>query len=74
MAVFVSLNRGPAANATVGAAFQMLTSLRNVPRNLVAFLCYQALTGPLLVYALLSSGRKFACGVAGIVALGSRCL
>ncbi len=70
VAVFVSLNRGPAAGATVGAAFQMLTSLRNVPRNLVAFLCYQALTGPLLVYALLSSGRKFACGVAGLVALG----
>ena len=64
VAVCVSLNRGPAANATVGAAFQVLTSVRNVPRNLVAFLCYQALTGPLLVYALLSSGRKFACGVA----------
>ena len=70
VAVCVSLNRGTAANATVGAAFQVLTSLRNVPRNLVAFLCYQALTGPLLVYALLSSGRKFACGVAGLVALG----
>jgi hypothetical protein len=70
VAVFVSLNRGPAANATVGAAFQVLTSIRNVPRNLVAFLCYQALTGPLLVYALLSSGRKFAAGVAGLVALG----
>ena len=70
VAVCVSLNRGPAANATVGAAFQVLTSMRNVPRNLVAFLCYQALTGPLLVYALLSSGRKFACGVAALVALG----
>jgi hypothetical protein len=70
VAVCVSLNRGPAANATVGAAFQVLTSMRSVPRNLVAFLCYQALTGPLLVYALLSSGRKFACGVAGLVALG----
>ena len=56
--MFVSLNRGPAADATVGAAFQSLTSLRNVPRNLVAFLCYQALTGPLLVYALLSRGRE----------------
>ena len=71
VAVFVSLNRGPAANATVGAAFQLLTSLRNVPRNLVAFLCYQALTGPLLVYALLSSGRKFACGVAASGGAGS---
>ena len=68
--VFVSLNRGPAANATVGAAFQALTSMRNVPRNLVAFLCYQALTGPLLVYALLGRGRKFAGVVAALVALG----
>ena len=71
VAVCVSLNRGPAANATVGAAFQVLTSMRNVPRNLVAFLCYQALTGPLLVYALLSSGRKFACGVAAPGGAGS---
>jgi hypothetical protein len=70
VAVFVSLNRGPAAGATVGAAFEMLTSLRNVPRNLVAFLCYQALTGPLLFYALLSGGRKFAYAIAGLVALG----
>ena len=69
-AVFVSLNRGPAAHATVGAAFQSLTSLHNVPRNLVAFLCYQALAGPLLVYALLYRGWKFAGVVAGLVALG----
>src|ERR1035438_7910457 len=46
-AVLLSLNRGPAAGATVGTAFQALTSIRNVPRNLVAFLGYQALTGPL---------------------------
>ncbi|MCX6629540.1 MAG: hypothetical protein NTW28_18130 [Candidatus Solibacter sp.] len=70
VAVFVSLNRGPAANATVGASFQAMTSVRNVPRNLVAFLCYQALTGPLLVYALLGRGRKFAGVVAALVALG----
>jgi hypothetical protein len=70
VAVCVSLNRGPAVNATVGAAFQVLTSMCNVPRNLVAFLCYQALTGPLLVYALLSKGRKFACGIAVLVVLG----
>jgi hypothetical protein len=70
VAVFVSLNRGPAAGATVGAAFQMLTSLRNVPRNLVAFLCYQALTGPLLIYALLCGGRKFTYAIAGLVAMG----
>ena len=68
--LFLGLNRGPAANATVGAAFQALTSMRNVPRNLVAFLCFQALTGPLLVYALLASGRKFAVLVAALVALG----
>ena len=66
----LGLNRGPSANATVGAAFQALTSMRNVPRNLVAFLCYQALTGPLLVYALLTRGRKFAGAVAALVALG----
>jgi hypothetical protein len=70
--LFLGLNRGPAANAgaTVGAAFQTLTSVRNVPRNLVAFLCFQALTGPLLVYALLTRGRKFAGVVAALVALG----
>jgi hypothetical protein len=68
--LFLGLNRGPTADATVGAAFQALTSMRNMPRNLVAFLCYQALTGPLLVYALLASGRKFAGVVAALVALG----
>jgi hypothetical protein len=68
--VFISLNRGPAAHATVGAAFQSLTSVRNVPRNLVAFLCYQSLAGPLLVYSLLYRGWKFAGIVAGLVALG----
>jgi hypothetical protein len=69
--LFLGLNRGPAANATVGAAFQTLTSLRNVPRNLVAFLCYQALAGPLLIYALLSSGPRFAGAVAALVAAGA---
>jgi hypothetical protein len=58
------------ANATVREAFQSLTSLRNVPRNLVSFLCYQALTGPLLAYALLSHGAKFAGVVAALVLLG----
>ena len=70
VAVFVSLNRGPAANATLAGAFQMLTSMRNVPRNLVAFLGFQALTGPLLAYALLSRGRKFVGVVAALVAVG----
>src|ERR1017187_5879845 len=69
--LFLGLNRGPAVGATVGAAFQALTSMRNVPRNLVAFLGYQALTGPLLVYALLGRGWKFAGVVAALVALGA---
>ena len=69
-AAFAGLNRGPAANASVAGAFQALTSLRNVPRNLVAFLCYQALTGPLLLYALLSQGMKFAGGAAALAAVG----
>jgi hypothetical protein len=68
--VLVSLNRGPAAHATVGAAFQSLTSMRNVPRNLVAFLCYQAMTGPLLAYALLSRGWKFTAITAALLAVG----
>ncbi len=68
--VFVSLNRGPADHATVAGAFQSLTSLRNLPRNLVAFLCYQALAGPLLVYALLYRGWKFAGIIAALVVLG----
>jgi hypothetical protein len=58
------------ANATVGEAFQSLTSLRNVPRNLVSFLCYQALTGPLLAYALLTRGAKFVGIIATLVLLG----
>jgi hypothetical protein len=69
-AFFLTLYRGTAPGATVGGAFQMLTSLRNVPRNLVAFLCYQALTGPLLAYALLTRGAKFAGIVATLVLLG----
>jgi hypothetical protein len=68
--VLVSLNRGAAVNATATAAFQALTSMRNVPRNLVAFLCFQALAGPILVYALLCRGRRFLAIVAAIVALG----
>jgi hypothetical protein len=58
------------ANAMVGEAFQSLTSLRNVPRNLVSFLCYQALTGPLLIYALLTRGAKFVGIVVTLVLLG----
>ena len=70
VAAFVGLNGGGAAHATVGTAFQTLLAARNVPRNLVAFFCYQALTGPLLVYALLGLGRRFAAVVAGLLAFG----
>jgi len=45
VAAFVGLNGGGAVHATVGTAFQTLLAARNVPRNLVAFFCYQALTG-----------------------------
>ena len=51
-------------------AASLLVSERNVPRNLVAFLCFSALTGPVLVYALLSAGWRCAACMAGIAALG----
>jgi hypothetical protein len=58
--VFLGLNRS--------SAFQDLTGLRNIPRNTVAFLCFQALTGPLLAYRLLVRGRWFAALVVALVA------
>ena len=70
VALGLAWNRGPAANATAAGAFQALTAMRNVPRNLIAFLCYQALTGPVLAYALLSRGRGFAAIVAALVGAG----
>lgn len=57
---FLGLNRSP--------AFQALTGLRNMPRNTVAFLCFQALTGPLPAYWLLVRGRRFAALVVALVA------
>jgi len=66
----LSLNRGPAPKAGVAGAFQQLTSWRNVPRNLVAFLCFQALTGPLLAYWLLIAWRRFLLAAAAMVTLG----
>lgn len=66
----LSLNRGPAPKAGVQGAFQALTSIRNVPRNTVAFLCFQALTGPLLAYWLFVAGRKFLATAAALVAVG----
>ena len=47
-------------HSNIGGALATLTGLRNVPRNLVGFLCFQALAGPLLLYWLLSGGRRFA--------------
>jgi hypothetical protein len=58
--VWLLVQRGP------GMAVQSLTGLRNVPRNLVGFLSFQALTGPLLAYWLLSAGWRFA-GIAVLV-------
>ena len=71
----LSLNRGSATpevhnQAGVAGSFQQLTAIRNVPRNTVAFLCFQALTGPLLAYWLLIAGRKFLAAAAALVALG----
>jgi hypothetical protein len=62
----VVLNRGTAA----ANAFETLTALRNVPRNLVAFLGYEALTGPVLLYALMTQRWRFALTVAGLAIAG----
>jgi hypothetical protein len=56
--------------AAIGGAVQSLTSISNVPRNLVGFLCYHALAGPILLYALLSQGRRFALIVLAVAAAG----
>lgn len=58
------------SNSGVAGAFQQLTAIRNIPRNIVGFLCFQALTGPLLAYWLLISGRKFLAAAAALLALG----
>jgi hypothetical protein len=70
VAAILSLNRGPAPKAGVQGAFQQLTAIRNVPRNTIGFLCFQALTGPLLAYWLMVAGRKFLAASAALVALG----
>jgi len=54
----------------MGGPLQTLTALRNVPRNLVGFLGFQALTGPLLVYWLLSSGWRRAAYAAAVILTG----
>jgi hypothetical protein len=52
------------------AAFNALIAIRNAPRNLIGFLAFQALTGPLLVYWLLSGGLRKAAAVAAVIAAG----
>jgi hypothetical protein len=69
-AVVLSLNRGGAANASAGAAFRSLTSIGNEPRNAISFLAFQALTGPILLYSILTRGRRAALGVAVAIAAG----
>jgi 4-amino-4-deoxy-L-arabinose transferase-like glycosyltransferase len=51
-------------------ALGALTAARNIPRNLIGFLAFQALTGPLLLYSLLSVGWRWVAAVAGIIATG----
>jgi hypothetical protein len=59
-----------ASGNTLADSFQSLTALRNVPRNAVSFLAFQALTGPILLYWLLSRGWRTAAAVAGLVGAG----
>jgi hypothetical protein len=66
--LFELLTRGP--DASVSVPFSLLTQFRNVPRNLISFVGFQAMTGPVLAYALLSRGWKFASVVAGVIAAG----
>jgi Dolichyl-phosphate-mannose-protein mannosyltransferase len=71
----LGLNRGHGGSVTVAGAFQQLTSVRNIPRNIVAFLCFQALTGPVLLYWLLictptPRRRKFLAAAFALLALG----
>jgi hypothetical protein len=52
------------------AAFTALTGFRNVPRNLISFLAFEAMTGPVLMYALLSAGWRKTAIAAGVIAVG----
>jgi len=57
-------------DATLAGSFQSLTSLRNAPRNLVSYLGFQATTGPILLYWILTRGRWMAGVVAASLASG----
>jgi hypothetical protein len=71
VAIAVLLAAVPLASlGTVGGAFQTLTGLRNVPRNTISFLAFQALTGPILIYWMLTRGRRAFAVVAVTIALG----
>jgi hypothetical protein len=61
---WLSLQHSPAT------AFNALVGVRNAPRNLIGFLAFQALTGPLLAYWLLSAGWKRAAMVGAVIATG----
>lgn len=57
-------------DATLAGSFDSLTAMRNVPRNAVSFLAFQAMTGPLLVYWMLTRGRWTALAIAAAVIAG----
>ena len=71
VAIAVLIAAVPLASlGAVGGAFQTLTGLRNVPRNTISFLAFQALTGPILIYWMLTRGRRAFAVVAVTIALG----
>jgi hypothetical protein len=63
-AAWLSLQHSPAT------AFNALIAFRNVPRNLIGFLAFQAVTGPMLVYWLLSAGWRRAAIMGAVIAAG----
>jgi hypothetical protein len=53
--------------STLAGSFESLTAMRNVPRNAISFLAFQALTGPLLLYWMLTRGRWTALAIAASI-------
>ena len=64
------VGRDTSGSGTLAGSFQALTAVRNAPRNAVSYLAFQALTGPILAYWLLTRGWRTAAAVAGLVSLG----
>jgi hypothetical protein len=64
---FLRLNRG---GAGIESAVETYVSSANIPRNLVGFLCFQALTGPVLLYALLLEGWRLRAASAALLVCG----